>query len=275
MFFADHRPPCRLSSSVPVISIDINFISGIVRLDHKYELNSLYEQAMGYLTTYYTTDFNSWANGSHASDWEPEPIHAISAINLARLTNTPSILPAAFYICATLGPDIAVGFARAVGSYERLAPEDLRLCLVLKEALVAENASSAYKLFRSGPTASVMPFNNANANNTMCVLHGQCGDVLRRVYENAATGRGQRGLSSARALESWVAVVDAYVPPQITQMQFHGGGMFMQGPQAARGVCKNCRSNLETRDRELRKGIWRKLPEILGLHIEGWNGGAV
>lgn len=66
---------------MPVIS------ASIIRLSHKYGFKGLYDKAMGYLTTYYTTSFDAWADRHNATQWRPESrVHAITAINLAWLT---------------------------------------------------------------------------------------------------------------------------------------------------------------------------------------------
>lgn len=55
---------------------------------------------------------------------------AITAINLARIYNIPSILPATFYVCSRLPPKTLVeGVADAHGNLSLLSPTDLVRCL--------------------------------------------------------------------------------------------------------------------------------------------------
>ena len=267
---SDPRTPLRprLASRGP--TVDIDFIAAIIRLDHKYELKGLYEQAIGYLTKFYTTSFEAWDDGSNALEWRPEPEDAIVAVNLARLTNTPSILPTALYVCVMIGPDVAMGVERADGTREHLSYEDLRLCLKLRDALVAESVLCASKLFvQARPT---LP----------CNAHNACGDLLRRTFDYVVAGKGGRPLASECALASWIDEVDALPAPTAPAMHgpmmglggvnamnaFHGvyPGMVLQ-----RKLCKNCRTQLENCDRELRRQVWRKLPGWVGLTIGNWD----
>ncbi|KAM5539652.1 hypothetical protein V8D89_006761 [Ganoderma adspersum] len=239
--------------------VDISFISAIIRLDHKYELKGMYEQAMSYLTTYYTTNFDALVDGRNAAQWQPDPTHAIGAINLARLTNTTSVLPLAFYICATLGPDIARGFVREDGSVERLSPEDMRLCLEMKARLAAENAHTAFLLFR--PVAQ----HCSNSSG-----HMYCAELWRKILEHAGLSKAPHPVASERALDSWLENADCLPAPTPP-----GPGvtfsMYMSSYSPQRTLCKGCKGHLQARDRELRRQIWKRLPEFVGLTIENWD----
>ena len=254
--------------------VDIAFISAIIRLDHKYELKGLHDRAMSYLTTYYTSNFDAWVDGRNAAQWQPDPVHAIGAINLARLTNTTSILPLAFYICATLGSDLARGFTHSDGSVERLTHEDMCLCLEMKARLAAENAHTAFLLFRPAPA----PRHCSNSAEGM-----YCADLWRKLLEQAGLGKAPHPVASERALDSWLANADCSPASTCTGTSASTPGpphpfgppasfstyMFSYSPP--RTLCKGCRSHLEVRDRELRRQIWRKLPEFVGLTIENWD----
>lgn len=243
------------------MKVDIASISAIIRLDHKYELRGLYEQAMSYLTTYYTTNFDAWVDGRNAAEWRPEPIHAIGAINLARLTNTTSILPCAFYIAATLGPELAHGFARKDGSMEQLSAEDLYLCLQMKQRLVTENAHTAFLLLRS---PGQQHCSNTNGFQSLC------GDTIRKILEQAGLSKGPHAVASDHALDSWMPNVDSYSPPT-AQPPAIGTFVTMYSAPNQRSLCKGCRTWVQNRDRELRRQIWRKLPEFVGLALDNWD----
>ena len=243
------------------------FISAIVRLSHKYELDALHDWAMGYLTTYYTSSFDAWSNGDNAAQWQPDPVHAITAVNLARLTNTSSILPTAFYICATLSPNVLLRVPPQDGSTEQLTPEDLSLVLGLKARLAAENARTAFLLFQP-PSAS----------GTRCskrLMRDWCGEVMRRLLEHALLApQPPHPLASECVLDSWVPNADCLPAavcenPGWSDMPYVPGRGWYQPCD----LCESCRARFEKRDRELRREVWRKLPEFLGLAIEGWDKG--
>ncbi|PIL33067.1 hypothetical protein GSI_04516 [Ganoderma sinense ZZ0214-1] len=242
-------------------------ISAIIRLGHKYGLEDLYDQAIGYLTACYTTSFDAWTGRRDSSQWQPDPIHAIRAINLARLTNTTSILPAAFYICATLGPDIARGLPLEDGSTEQLAPDDMHLVLGMQARLLAENARIAFLVFRV-PSVLPCPWGPYS--------RAQCREVWRRLLGHAGLPEPEVQLphpvASACALDSWVANMGCLprffpTPPPVEPRIYVGG----QGWYHMSNLCEPCRHHLETRDWELRREVWRKLPGFLGLTIEGWD----
>ncbi|KAI1791598.1 hypothetical protein LXA43DRAFT_889101 [Ganoderma leucocontextum] len=229
----DLRELFGLFYSFNVTKVDITFVSAIIRLGNKYQLKGLCDQAIGYLTTYYTTSFDAWVDGRNAAQWQPDPVHAITAINLARLTDTEAILPLAFYICATLGPDLVRGSLLEDGSTEQLTPEDMRLVLEMKVRLAAENAHTAFLLFQP---------------------------------------RAPHSVASERALDGWVANADSL--PVISPTPMAGFPVIYilgRGYFADRRLCKACWNHFEARDRELRRQVWGKLPEFLGLTIEGWD----
>ncbi|KAI1791592.1 hypothetical protein LXA43DRAFT_422413 [Ganoderma leucocontextum] len=242
--------------------VDIAFISAVIRLDHKYELKGLHKKALNYLTTYYTTSFDAWVDGRHAAYWQPDPIHAICAISLARLTNTPSILPAAFYVCAALGPDLVRGLSLEAGDgfAERLAPEDMRLCLEMKAHLVAENTRAAFLLFRFPGTQICQ----------RTYGQGTCAEVWRRMLEQAGVYRVPHPIASERVMDSWVGNADCLPTTMLTVGPTPGSVVHMPS-YTQRTLCKGCRNHLQVRDQEVRRQIWRRLPEFVGLTIENWD----
>ncbi|KAI0806637.1 hypothetical protein C8Q74DRAFT_1189914 [Fomes fomentarius] len=85
--------------------VEFSVVAALVRLGHKYAVQDLLDDALSSLRQLYPSSFlkytlqQNW--GSHAS-----PRDAITAIHLARLTNTPFILPVAFLVCTTLGVEL-------------------------------------------------------------------------------------------------------------------------------------------------------------------------
>ena len=82
----------------------MDVVCSVVMLSHKYQINQLLSQALSHLTEYYTDKFDEWCKPNRITSLKPEPIDAISAINIAALTQTPSILPLAFLeVCEAVG----------------------------------------------------------------------------------------------------------------------------------------------------------------------------
>ncbi|KAL7278468.1 hypothetical protein ACG7TL_007467 [Trametes sanguinea] len=226
--------------------LDIDVLSAVIRLDHKYELPSLYAEALSHLTTYYTIDFNAWISGRNAKMWKPEPVHAIGAISLARLTNTLSILPTAFYELCTLDPSSLLrGYTSRDGTVHRLSESDLELCLKMRDHLTFSNARVAFMLFK---------YNPRDCMNGQAISISPCSSTLRMVLEQSGMCKLPHFVASRRVLDGWLANVDHYM-----------------ASLGARNLCNKCRSELETREKALRHQVWCKLPEFLGLTIEGWD----
>ena len=47
--------------------------------------------------------------------------------------------------------------------------------------------------------------------------------------------------------------------------------MYMSSYSPQRSLCKGCKGHLQVRDREVRRQIWKRLPEFVGLTIENWD----
>ncbi len=82
-----------------------NEISAAIRLAHKYHIQDVQDQALASLKTgMYSSDFDDWfMPPTLACLKDLKPSAAISVVNLARLTDTPSLLPGALYLCSHLG----------------------------------------------------------------------------------------------------------------------------------------------------------------------------
>ncbi|EIW56965.1 uncharacterized protein TRAVEDRAFT_127255 [Trametes versicolor FP-101664 SS1] len=231
-------------------SIDIDVLSAVIRLDHKYELPTLQAQAMKHLTTYYTSRFEDWVDDAHASVWKPAPIDAIGAIALARLTNTPSILPTALYeLCSVKMSDLLRGRPLNDGSFQKLSEEDLELYMRTRDKLQYYNVRVAFLFF---------------SPSKKCIYgrdrpESECAAYLKRVLEHSALQDLPHKVSSVCALDGWLKNIAAYAA---TAKNVDRYGMHVE-------LCPECKSYLNARDLDLRQQVWRKLPGAVGLEIEG------
>ncbi|KAI1795316.1 hypothetical protein LXA43DRAFT_1080214 [Ganoderma leucocontextum] len=104
--------------------------SSVVRLAHKYHIQSVQDQAMRALQEFFTTDFIAPYTLQRRPQWiSVTRIQCIGAVNLARLTDTPLLLPAALYTCCFLRGELLDGWTREDGTVEHLCMEDLKRCL--------------------------------------------------------------------------------------------------------------------------------------------------
>lgn len=96
------------------LSFTFDEISAVIRPSHKYHVADAQWQALSTLKLYVTDDFDDLQTFNEDGLFL-KPFDAIAAINLSRLTDTTSILPLAFNICAVLELDLVRGIVRPTG----------------------------------------------------------------------------------------------------------------------------------------------------------------
>ncbi|KAH9910893.1 uncharacterized protein B0H18DRAFT_836473, partial [Fomitopsis serialis] len=118
--------------------LEFDDMANCIRLAHKYDIPDLLEDALEKLEGYYPeSDPDSWDTvcGDGPST------RAIVALNLAHLTDTPSIFPAAMYDCCNLdGQTILAGRIHSDGAADFLSPVDLARCIDGKARLCSRNS---------------------------------------------------------------------------------------------------------------------------------------
>ncbi|KAI1795319.1 hypothetical protein LXA43DRAFT_1178792 [Ganoderma leucocontextum] len=190
-------------------------VSAIIRLAHTVRLRNLLRRP------------------SPAPQLALEPVHNIGAVNLARLTDTPSILPLALYGCAYLDGALFDGWTREDGTIEHLSNADLRRCADARVALAHEHHSILSRLFDHAASAA-------------CTRPDRCAAELRRLHRVAIRSDVRR-----TAIMDWSAGVRI--------LERHGV------------LCGPCSDELLERNDSERKKIFDKLPDIFGIAVEGWG----
>ncbi|PIL26470.1 hypothetical protein GSI_12228 [Ganoderma sinense ZZ0214-1] len=209
-------------------------VSALVRLAHKYHVQPVQDQAIAALRLFdFTDDFNTHFTGviNNTRSLMTKDEHAIGAVNLARLTDTPSMLPLALYHCAYLGGALLDGWKRRDGTVEQLSRADLQRCIEGRITLAEEQRILVYRLF------------DENASGD-CDRPWVCHDMLRNMQENTMLSRDYK---DCPALTDWTAAWDASA------------------------LCEECKEELGRRNRRLQRQIWNRLPEIFDLEVEGWG----
>ncbi|OJT07011.1 hypothetical protein TRAPUB_2141 [Trametes pubescens] len=143
----------------PSNTISVNEAIAVARLSHKYQADELQHQALDCLKNYYApSPYSLWAQKGLHKDVHfyasLRPDYAIGVIALARLTDTPEMLPLAFYDCARLGEDVREGWARKDGTVETLSDADLQRCFDGAAAMRRRAAAAAAKAFAPTPRCS-------------------------------------------------------------------------------------------------------------------------
>ena len=127
-------------------------LSALARLSHKYRIRDVEEQALELLRDRYTDDFDKWRFGVGKRSAASTKSDCIGVVNVARLTDTPSLLPAALYSCCLLGGPLLDGWTREDGCVEYLSNDDLKRCLVAQERLCKEAAGIMCEVLEVRPS---------------------------------------------------------------------------------------------------------------------------
>ena len=152
-------------------------------LAHKYHIEDVEQQALESLQSYFAADFDDRT----PSPVKVDKIHAIGAIRIARLTDTPSMLPFAFFQCSMLAGAVIKGWKREDGSVEYLDQDDLRRCMDGRAELARRRIKMLATIF--GPT----PQQDCSfAPDCQCYLEA----LLRSALEYKKAG-------DAYSLQSW------------------------------------------------------------------------
>ncbi|KZT67607.1 hypothetical protein DAEQUDRAFT_672986 [Daedalea quercina L-15889] len=100
-------------------------VAAIVRLSHKYQIDYVRDAYLWRMKSCFPTKFETWdtMRGSCGSTLTGFcTADAITAVNIARLTGTDSMLPTALYSCCLLDPECLLkGTARLDGTREYLS----------------------------------------------------------------------------------------------------------------------------------------------------------
>ncbi|RPD54023.1 hypothetical protein L227DRAFT_556949 [Lentinus tigrinus ALCF2SS1-6] len=220
-------------------------IFAITRLAHKYGVEDLQKQALYILQEYhFTNDFDRFDDPSRfAVDHvvQVRNIQAIGVVNLARLTDTPTMLPIALYRCCGLGGKLLDGWRREDGEVEHLSTDDIKRCLDAREKLAQEAFTLIDHVFSLSRAEKCR-------SHYSCILKRYT--ILRRAVRSKSVG-------------SW-AVLDSW--KDFIQTEVEKSKVSEEDP----GLCPACAKELVKRDLEERRTLWNRLPDIFGIVVQGW-----
>ncbi|PIL26531.1 hypothetical protein GSI_12289 [Ganoderma sinense ZZ0214-1] len=208
-------------------------ISAVIRLAHKYHIPSIQEQALRALQAYhFTSDFDVYF-GPPKNHISLHNIQHIGAVNLARLTDTPLMLPSALYGCCHIGGRLLDGWTREDGTVEHLSTDDIKRCFDAHFLLAREQAPVPSRLCAPVPL-------------DRCTERGRC-----KLYVTALAG--------SPSLVEMVMKEDMLTDrsPLIRSLQ-------------SNSMCDGCMQVLLEWDRLERKRVWDRLPQIFGIAVDGW-----
>lgn len=170
-----------------------------------------------------------WKRREVLPDFDPQ--HAIAAINIARVTETPSILLAAFMDCCCLTPEeLMHGLERSGHQQEMLSDEDLRRVLIARTKVTKADVQLALRILMPevSPTCRTA---------THCV----------NAFVDGLKGLCVSLKPSKPYKTDWVGTWRAKYPTLGSQL------------------CGSCGEMLDLRDARASLNLWERLPKMLGL----------
>ncbi|KAI0753671.1 hypothetical protein C8Q74DRAFT_1373636 [Fomes fomentarius] len=210
-------------------------LSAYIRLGHKYQIDALMDEALAYLKAHFSTKLSSWS----ALDYVPEPfdeVEAIGVVNIARLVGCTSMLPTAFLACCNFLD--ALGFKTEHGTFEKLSDDDLVRCTDAKRVLT-----------RQLNTALLRACGICEHPGTQCERGMR--EVLRLYTENS---------------DRW-PLFDPFLDCNV---YLRLNDTF--GSRRSCVMCSTCQEQIKSRLVEEQRAIWKRLPEIFKVEVEGWDG---
>lgn len=154
-----------------------------------------------------------------------------AVVNLARKFDLPELLPAAFYVCATLPVTILLSPRPGDRSDERLAPADLCLCFQVRDAMFEQCSRQLSFLFDNGPQQRDGP----------CTNIVTCDRLREQALDLAYGDSGQQALVHPRALVSWARWLDGL------------------------GFCPACNQAIMEEYHRRREEVWALLGKLVGV----------
>ena len=213
-------------------------ISAYARLGHKYQIDTLLDQSLEYLETYFTDDLDAWIASEFLIPLNFRRVHAIGVVNIARLTGRDILLPIALAVCTTLDGDRLVrGFRREDGSMETLRRDDLVRCINGKQYLMQDGTAVALSTF-------------THATATRCHSRDLCQSTMMRLLVSYRLEPEM--IANDHPFRRWSAFTEGWL---------EGAGY----------ICMNCLLELEKRFYEEQWAVWKRLPKTFGVDVEDWG----
>ena len=236
----------RMHAEMPALTIICRFeptfdeISAYIRLGHKYQCDKLVQRSIDYLKRYYVDNFDEWFKVTSLDPPTFQSINRIGVVNLARLAGANGLLPVALMCCCMLGSDISKGFTREDGTLETLSMEDLTRCFVGRAKLLEATFVAAHKTFRD----TVAPD---------CKNPSRCKEALQRLLHQM--------------------VENGDLMKDIRDLRFDNSKTeYINSTDDDRALCSRCFTMIGKtgRQQEQHREIFRKLPEMMDVQVEGW-----
>ncbi len=224
-------------------------ISAYIRLGHKYQINTLFDESLSYLKECFTIDLKArqaWLDHRvqvplEWGSYRPE-IYAIGVVNLARLAHCDTILPTALAACCSLRVEsLFDGFVREDGTRERLSEGDLRLCMTGMRGLTHAASAVVIKALAA-----------SESSRRACKTKEAC----RRATQDLLNDVAQAEPDSSSIYS--------------TENPFRESREWFNECWQEEKACAHCLVEVKKRFRTEQRNMWAALPSIFGITVKGW-----
>ncbi|KAI0776585.1 hypothetical protein BD413DRAFT_602160 [Trametes elegans] len=230
-----------LTFGAPRTQVTMDAVASVARLSHKYQIDQLFAQALALFMEQYTDNFDEWIKPNRPLPIAATDLDAISAINIARLTNTPSILPLAFLSVGRAGSAVLRGCLRDGACAEGLTFEDVARALDGRTAFLELSSKAVARIFV--PEISGYCTEPRRCARILALKAGALEDSLGKVFDVGAA----------------CSFVDQFEAPD---------------PDTGLKLCEKCREMLKEREYGEQQDLWNELPQIFDVTVgEGWSVG--
>ncbi|KAH9932342.1 uncharacterized protein B0H18DRAFT_952447 [Fomitopsis serialis] len=223
---------------VPENDLELDALSYRIRLAHKYGAEDLLKESTQQLQALYPTSFMEWEKIRR-----PHSSRAITAVNLAHLTSTPSILPTALYACCQLPDDTLLeGAVHSDGTADTLSRSDLVKCMKAKVMYARSEMDMIHEKFRRS-----------------CLSAGDACDKAFNLIREAAIRRLFTGNVEPGILEPWREFLNAR------------GNISGTRHSTAAVPCRRCLENVINAVSDVDVEWWCELPWVMGIEVGYWQ----
>ncbi|KAI0328032.1 hypothetical protein GY45DRAFT_1326831 [Cubamyces sp. BRFM 1775] len=222
-----------------VIPTAFPVLSALIRMSHKYGVQDLYDTALSRLKRFYTSDFETWRDVEGRKHYvQTSPADALAVIEIAHITDNPSLIPTAYLMCCSL--DTLVRKKRThdqildVPMLSELTPWDLQRVFTGKARLAQRRAAGVLAIMQAAPCKD-------------CDKADRCSMATLRTLQRIDVAEIESSMHDKHVfdpLASWL----------------WKRGQFVR-------LCGPCTRAVDTTEKRMKLETWCKLPEIFDLRV--------
>ncbi|KAI1787715.1 hypothetical protein LXA43DRAFT_1028058 [Ganoderma leucocontextum] len=222
-----------------IVPVPCKVLCSLIRMGHKYAIPKVLNDALSRLKRYYTSDLSLWDDQDRRGRYVTVGAKDhIPTIQVAHLTNTPSILPSAFLDMAYFAEDDIVTLSKCGAQCQcGLSPELVRQALRGKAAIIANITGRLLAIHTVVPASK-------------CPTPERCTMVAHQVLRTEIWMGGFRTKCS---------IVTVFQPLCAWYWR-----------EVKDRLCPSCMNASRTTDEDLRKSEWKELPRFFSLKIDDW-----